>query len=272
MKGRPLSTAEIDRMMNAACVVRPDDGQVWARLVKGLWLSGLRIGEAMALSWDRGSAIWIDLHGGRHPHMVIHAEAEKGGRNRRLPITPEFVEFLRATPVDEQRGPAFPINGLWTGFPICSRTASRVLSEIGKMAGVVVSERTGKYASAHDLRRSFGTRLAQQVRPATSMQLMRHESIDTTMGYYVDIDADDVGDELWGRYDAATGVKARSSGDQLGGQAVVLSPVIFVASSMPAYCYEAEGTGYSRSPGCKLSPGRDFRRKSRNGPCLRSFG
>ena len=76
----------------------------------------------------------------------------------------------------------------------------RVISAIGKKAGVIVNKTTGKYASAHDLRRSFGTRWASRVKPATLQLLMRHRSIETTLKYYVDQDADDVADELWRAY------------------------------------------------------------------------
>jgi integrase len=53
-----------------------------------------------------------------------------------------------------------------------------------------------QYATAHDLRRSFGTRWAKRVMPAVLKELMRHSSINTTMGYYVEQAADDVGDIL----------------------------------------------------------------------------
>lgn len=42
-----------------------------------------------------------------------------------------------------------------------------------------------KYAAAHDLRRSFGTRWASDVMPATLQQMMRHQSIETTRRSYV---------------------------------------------------------------------------------------
>jgi hypothetical protein len=59
--------------------------------------------------------------------------------------------------------------------------------------------RTGKvkYASAHDLRRSYGNRWAKKVMPAVLQKLMRHESIETTMGYYVDLDADELAEDLY---------------------------------------------------------------------------
>ena len=42
------------------------------------------------------------------------------------------------------------------------------------------------------------------MKPATLQLLVRHKSIETTLKYYVDQDADDVADELW-RSQAASG-------------------------------------------------------------------
>ncbi|MBN2475289.1 MAG: site-specific integrase [Pirellulales bacterium] len=71
----------------------------------------------------------------------------------------------------------------------------------GRKAGVIVNKTDDKCATAHDLRRAFGTRWATKVKPAARRQLMRHESIDTTMRFYVDIDADDLADELRALHD-----------------------------------------------------------------------
>ena len=81
--------------------------------------------------------------------------------------------------------------------PITPNRVSRIVSAIGKEAGVVVNEAERKYGSAHDLRRSFGTRWASRVKPATLQLLMRHKSIETTLKYYVAQDADEVADQLW---------------------------------------------------------------------------
>ena len=48
-----------------------------------------------------------------------------------------------------------------------------------------------KFASAHDLRRAFGTRWAKIVPPGILKELMRHSSIETTMNFYVSITATD---------------------------------------------------------------------------------
>ena len=97
--------------------------------------------------------------------------------------------------------------------------ASRIICRIGKAAGVKVDIRrarrskgdppkaTGKvndkpkmkvkFASAHDLRRSFGSRWAIRVMPVVLQQLMLHGSIDTTLRYHVGQDAEATADAIW---------------------------------------------------------------------------
>jgi integrase len=54
-----------------------------------------------------------------------------------------------------------------------------------------------KYAGAHDLRRSFGNKRAKRIMPAVLQRLMRHESIETAMRYYVDLGADELTEDLY---------------------------------------------------------------------------
>ena len=56
-----------------------------------------------------------------------------------------------------------------------------------------------KFASFHELRRSFGERASQKVMPQTLMKLMRHEPIDTTLRFYVGNEAEKVCEEIWDR-------------------------------------------------------------------------
>jgi integrase len=67
---------------------------------------------------------------------------------------------------------------------------------MGKAANVVTNKAENRNATAHDLRRSFGTRWARKLPPAILRDLMRHSSIETTMTYYVGQAAEDVGDVL----------------------------------------------------------------------------
>ena len=200
MKGRPITGEEFDRMLtNVTPIVGPDCAPSWERLLRGLWLSGLRLSEALALRWDDApGAIVADLSG-RRPMFRIPAAAEKGNRDRVLPVAPEFCEFLEATPTAEQDGPVFPLDyrRKGRGQAMGMQWVSAVISKIGKRAGVVVNTDTGKTASAHDLRRAFGQRWSSRIMPAVLQQLMRHEDINTTLKFYVGSDAEAVADVLW---------------------------------------------------------------------------
>lgn len=106
--------------------------------------------------------------------------------------------------------------------PLDLKTLPRVIDlirDIGKAAGVVVND-SGKFASAHDLRRAFGTRWAQKVMPPTLMILMRHEDINTTLRYYVGLTTADAGREIYGdgvQPPVPTNVpKAKSKGRRAG--------------------------------------------------------
>lgn len=196
MRGRPITTDEYERMLKEVPTVRPHDAAAWRAYLKGLWLSGLRLEESLILSWEMDAPISVDLSA-RRPRLRICAEAEKGHRNRLLPITPDFAEFLFTVPESEREGKVFRVDGLFTGRPMTPKRVSRVVSAIGKKAKVVVNKGDGKYASAHDFRRAFGTRWARKVMPMVLQKLMRHDSIETTMRYYVDMDADEMAEELW---------------------------------------------------------------------------
>jgi imidazoleglycerol phosphate dehydratase HisB len=79
----------------------------------------------------------------------------------------------------------------------------KVVSVIGKAAGMMVDERTKsgktvrKFASAHDLRRAFAVRWAGKVMPTVLRELMRHASIATTLAYYGGQNAEATADALW---------------------------------------------------------------------------
>ena len=201
MKGRPITTEEFERMLakvpEKAQAGKADD---WKYLLNGLWLSGLRLGEAIVLSWDDSSQLRIDLSG-KYPMLRIPAELEKGNKDRVLPIVPDFAEFLTATPEEERVGFVFNLPRRHLVVQSLRNWTGRIISAIGKSANVKVhtQPRTKKvkYASAHDLRRSFGERWALRVMPHVLKELMRHETIETTMRYYVGRNADTIAETLW---------------------------------------------------------------------------
>jgi integrase len=90
MKGRPITTEEFERMAEkAASVVGDAAAPSWHYLLEGLWLSGLRLGEALDLWWDRDDKIRVDFSGKR-PMMHIRAELEKRQSGSRSPNHTRF--------------------------------------------------------------------------------------------------------------------------------------------------------------------------------------
>lgn len=231
MKGRPITGEEFERMLDKIAValvqepayrkkstakpgskrkpivrkprvVTPEVIESWRYYLQGLWWSGLRLAESLELWWDRDDRLCVDLSGD-FPMLWIPAECEKGHQDRLLPIAPEFAEFLLATPESERKGRIF--NPLPIGPPrserLCDYRVCEIVARIGKAAGVKVhtDPKTGKikYASAHDLRRSFGERWAARIMPPDLMMLMRHENIETTLRYYVGRNAQTTAKTLW---------------------------------------------------------------------------
>lgn len=252
MKGRPITTEEFERMLAAvpkAIEARPNttgDDLVtpWRHYLRGLWWSGLRLGESLNLRWDAEPGALVVDFTGRRPLLRIPAESEKGGQDRVLPMAPEFATFLEATPKSARHGRVFKLIGKrWVEARMQVDWVSRVVCRIGRAARVVVDQREKrmtvdarrarakakpaqarqraadaepddgvkrKYASAHDLRRAFGLRWSARVMPAVLQQLMRHESIETTMRYYVGRDADATADALWAAVDVTSNVTNRA--------------------------------------------------------------
>lgn len=226
MKGRPITGEEFDRMLEAVPqVVGEEAAPAWRHYLRGLWVSGLRLGESLELYWDRDDKLHpiLPKPGKGLPVLRILAELEKGHADRILPIAPEFAVFLLETPEAERTGPVFKLpkqkfrrveaRGDWAG---------RTISSIGSKAGVIVrtdpaDPKKKKYASAHDFRRSFGSRWAERVMPAVLQALMRHESIETTLRYYVGANAERTAETCWAAIPGARGSYAAAFGDERNG-------------------------------------------------------
>jgi len=244
MKGRPITAEEFDRMLAVVPVALagqdrgpertakpvPAAVESWRDYLRGLWWSGLRLRESLALSWDRRAGLSVDLTG-KYPMLRIRDDAQKSGREQLYPVAPEFGEMLLAIPEVERRGRVFRLLGI-TGREGRDPTwVSHVVVRIGEAARVKVDERikkdprTGKarivikYASAHDLRRSFGFRWSRRILPAELRELMRHANIQTTMRYYVGLEAESTAEALWSAYDRGENGNAPAFGNIRGNTA-----------------------------------------------------
>lgn len=183
MRGRPITEAEYKRMLKAC---RDPDLR---RLLELLWLSGLRLSEALRLSWD-SPPILVNLDAKPYPVILYYLEGHKARRDDVVPMTPDLAAWLAKTPPKARRGLVAPV-GLET-----QPRVSEAISEIGGAAKVIVND-DGKAASAHDFRRAFGTRWAQKVMPAVLRTLMRHADVATSLKFYVGISVSDAGAALW---------------------------------------------------------------------------
>jgi len=165
------------------------------RLMQGLWISGLRLGEALALTWDDPQRPMLGDVDARRPVLHMPAAFDKGRVDRLLPLTPDFVALLRETPLPSRSGLVFPVTGP-AGNPIRSADAvGRRISAAGKLAGIVTKD--GRHATAHDLRRSFASRWAPRLSPAVLREIMRHADIKTTLSYYALESAERTANEVW---------------------------------------------------------------------------
>jgi integrase len=198
-KGRPITGEEFERMLAAIPkVVAAGDVADWEWYLRGLWWSGLRMAESLQLSWDDLSRIYPVGLDGDAPMLSIPAELEKGHQDRLIPMATEFAEMLQAVPEEQRTGPVFPLYGRNAGRGksesprrlLAPHRVSELVSAIGEKAGIVVQRdpldpKRMKYASAHDLRRSYGERWADRVEAVVLMEMMRHANIQTTLKFYV---------------------------------------------------------------------------------------
>lgn len=201
MRGRPITKEEFERLLQEvpAIVKRPVEGKdpkpevierekrriaSWRFILRGLWTSGLRVGELMAVSWDDPTAIVPSL--GRLSTLTIPASRQKNATEEEIPCLPEFAALLSEVPKDQRTGWVFRPE---TYKPMTDRVltdwVSKVVARIGKKAGVVVIKSPLKFASSHDLRRSVAQRMIDAgVSMYTVQTVMRHADFKTTQRHY----------------------------------------------------------------------------------------
>jgi hypothetical protein len=124
--------------------------------------------------------------------LQIPAGRQKNGRDQTIPTIPAFAAPLEETPEVQRTGFVFsPARERGEGRYADVKRVGRIITAIGREAGVTVNA-NGKPASAHDLRRSFGQRLADAGVPMRELQsIMRHARFETTEKYYLKHNAAD---------------------------------------------------------------------------------
>lgn len=176
-KSRAVTAEEFERMLDAVPkVVDKSQASEWEFLLRLLWLTGMRLGEALALRWFEGP-VSLEIQGKR-PVVVFSPEGQKANQTDTIPLTLDAVELINEREVVAGGFVVMPSRKVRTvDWP------SRVISKVGAKALVFTA--VGKAASAHDLRRGFATQLSRFVKTSQLTSAMRHKSLSTTMRYYV---------------------------------------------------------------------------------------
>jgi len=203
-RGRPITLLEFVRLLREIPKVFPDHAKEATSLVKGLWLSGLRLDEAMRLSWPDGageSIPVVELEGRKYPAIRWPIKSHKSRLAVLTPMPRDLARFLSRTPASERTGLVFRV-------PLARKTIGKRISAAGKASQVSVGGT--KHVTAHDLRRTFGNRWALRVHPLVLRMMMRHTAMETTLRYYVDLQLDQVGEALW--------ATTAANGNQIGNQ------------------------------------------------------
>ena len=156
-----------------------------ASAAKGLWASGLRLNEALALSWDQVDDVAVLRCRGKWS-IRFFGEGQKSGADEIVPCTAEFQELLESMP--HREGRVF-------GLDLTTKAAVKIISKIGRRANVLVNAKTGKCATAHDFRRGFATKWSTKVMPVELADMMRDE-LATVMKFYVDRPTKDLGEAI----------------------------------------------------------------------------
>lgn len=198
-KGRPITEIEFQRLLEAVPqIVGESAAASWSHVLRGLWTSALRLEELMHVSWDKPGTIRPTWNKGQLPVLKIPAALQKNDTEEHIPLHPWFESLLLETPLVQRTGWGFNPRSLQVRLGRAGETSrpdaewvGKVIARIGKQANIEVEPadaRTGrpiKYATAHDLRRSFGERLREAgVPPLVICRVMRHSSWETTRKYY----------------------------------------------------------------------------------------
>jgi integrase len=213
LRGRPLTQEEHQKIKDAATkYFGADVAPTWHRLLDGLLLSGLRLSEAVNLSWGKGTGVRVVVsEDGARCALHVKAWAQKNRKEQYLPITPPFNKWLLSLPLDDRGGHVFNVVGKRGVVLRDHERIGKLISRLGKLANVTVvdededtasvggEESRIKFASAHDYRRTFGQLCVERKVPREQLRLlMRHTSYVTTMRYYLHQEAESVYESLQG--------------------------------------------------------------------------
>jgi integrase len=146
----------------------------WRALLMFAYMTGWRISEILALTWDDVS---LD-----EAFAITRHEDNKGGRDERVPLHKLVVEHLRKI-IDFGSSLVFPWpkqrQAIWVEFALIQDAAGIDLPCHENHEHTDACHRYG----FHDLRRAFATMNADRLTGDALQAMMRHKSYTTTQRY-----------------------------------------------------------------------------------------
>lgn len=192
-KGRSLLPDEVRRMRLAIpiSISRTERPTEFTDAMVAMLLMGLRLSECHQFSWKpkTGCHYPIALH--TSEAAIQFADTQKSGVDCVVPLTDKAVRWLRRIKRRSRSNWPFRTVGQKGEHKTWDRLG-RSLSEAGKRSGIVVKvwEKPGgqriKYASAHDLRRTFATNLQTNLSIPERQRMTRHADPLTLLDNYWD--------------------------------------------------------------------------------------
>ncbi len=183
-------------------------GQEYAPLMRFILYTGLRIGEALGLTWDdvnmQERTVSINhqlLYRPKDGKARYYCEdGTKNGKNRILPLSRQAYESLaeqRIFWMKCKKDAEFTVDG-YKNFIFLSKSTGRPMNadRVRKRLQKIVAMNDRREVqlpniSPHILRHTFCTRLAEAgLEPKTIQHFMGHNDIRTTMAVYTHVNAD----------------------------------------------------------------------------------
>ena len=164
----------------------------WTYMLRGLVESGLRREELLSMHWTDHNFLTPVWRKGSLPVIVIPAELQKNYTEEAIPMLPGLEALLLETPEAQRFGFCFNPMSLQVKLGRKVRNprpsadwVGKIICRIGRAAGIQVNDKTGKCASAQDLRRTTAQDLLDaEIADRDVTSVMRHSSIETTQRYY----------------------------------------------------------------------------------------
>ena len=203
-KERIVKAMSLDEQNRLFRYMEEHDRVGYYPLFRLMMLTGMRVGEALALQWTDVDFMRAEL---RVSHTLcakggeLHVTSTKSHKNRRLPLCPEAIALLQKRKyIDDELGlkVSTPIDG-YDDFIFVSRSkrpfdqdaANMWLKRLVKLYNKTATQPLPPITT-HWFRHTFATRMFEaNVAPKTVQELLGHANCNITMNIYTSV-MDDV--------------------------------------------------------------------------------